>query len=861
MSRQIEAKDRLLRQRARARSYVVSNFPNLSTPEKKQKYQIEFKKISRAENAAEPETARIVAEQDKARKAFEQGYWQRVAASSTSPSSTFSELDVLLESIRHNNQSLRDPMMDTATLLATIKTWFTSRPAANCSITNAVTVLHGLGNLLHKCKEAAALTIGHYARLFALLDKPHSAEVQTAALAVIASTTGNADCVSDIARTEVVGRLLLAIHSNSLPESELIGHWIRILETLNSLFSNSQLVRQAYDNGAVVYLLDLFCSVETPGLREKTAEVLAKMVMDKLVGQKVRICVTKFLPTIFLDAMKTSPETAVSLLDSQHENPELIWNDDIRAKVARVVHDQCRKHYRDHQQNPSLHWTLGEDFALSLEDVTGEVVVAGVYLRLFAANPGWVLRRPKQFMIELLERMVGLMSGRDNQQIELVCESLVKLLEAQTALAEQLPTTGYIPRIFATMATIGEAGQKPAILLLHQISKSSVCVEAMSNCDCVAPLQKAMKLRKDLLSTTCETFNRMFSSNHDSLVSQALSCALIEDFLNILGARLDNIANPSACKAHVVQAIKAMQRSLVYGDQVSGQLSKSTVWAQDEKQNHDRNNEWPCPECDEKFSRGQLLQSHIKSVHEMQRHKQKIHGVPLPEGAEGQHSILGQLAGESGVSHRHPTTYEIPDYLDEEEISILESIDPSGDCGEPRTKALRFRPPTKRGRWDAASLEEAVEKGGGRVLVGSPLTLSKWEGERVQFDALKERPVRFCPPGLRGGPINYMDVNKRYGLCGLWNGGKERDMDPCIFGHLCSMCVGHLELAVEHGDLDLRQLSPISLKKLRHKRTDPLRCPRMSSQFADSINEKLTHKFLYSAGYTKESNRHYSDIN
>ena len=117
-----------------------------------------------------------------------------------------------------------------------------------------------------------------------------------------------------------------------------------------------------------------------------------------------------------------------------------------------------------------------------------------------------------------------------------------------------------------------------------------------------------------------------------------------------MGARLDNIANPSACKAHVVQAIKAMQLSLVYGDQVSGQLSKSTEWAQYEKQNHDRNNEWPCPECDEKFSRGQSLQSHIKSVHEMQRHKQKIHGVPLPEGAEGQHSILGQLAGESGVS-------------------------------------------------------------------------------------------------------------------------------------------------------------------------------------------------------------------
>jgi hypothetical protein len=61
----------------------------------------------------------------------------------------------------------------------------------------------------------------------------------------------------------------------------------------------------------------MFCNNDTPGLREKTAEVLSKMVMDKLVGPKVRICVTKFLPTIFVDAMKQSPEAAISMLDSQ----------------------------------------------------------------------------------------------------------------------------------------------------------------------------------------------------------------------------------------------------------------------------------------------------------------------------------------------------------------------------------------------------------------------------------------------------------------------------------------------------------------------------------------------------------------
>ena len=43
----------------------------------------------------------------------------------------------------------------------------------------------------------------------------------------------------------------------------------------------------------------------------------------------------------------------------------------------------------------------------------------------------------------------------------------------------------------------------------------------------------------------------MFAFNHDSLVSQALSCGLVKDLLNILNSRLDNIPNASSCKAQV----------------------------------------------------------------------------------------------------------------------------------------------------------------------------------------------------------------------------------------------------------------------------------------------------------------------
>ena len=90
-----------------------------------------------------------------------------------------------------------------------------------------------------------------------------------------------------------------------------------------------------------------------------------------------------------------------------------------------------------------------------------QFVVSGVYLiRLFVANPGWVLRKPKHFMEDLLENMLTLMSGKDTQTLTLVTDSLVRLQEVQAALLDQLPATGYLNRVLSSMNTLGEAGQK-----------------------------------------------------------------------------------------------------------------------------------------------------------------------------------------------------------------------------------------------------------------------------------------------------------------------------------------------------------------------------------------------------------------
>ena len=72
-------------------------------------------------------------------------------------------------------------------------------------VRHGVMALTALANVIRNNTGVEIQTIGHAVRLFSLLDSPH-ADVQTAVLAVIASTTGNSDCVSDIAGAAVVGR-------------------------------------------------------------------------------------------------------------------------------------------------------------------------------------------------------------------------------------------------------------------------------------------------------------------------------------------------------------------------------------------------------------------------------------------------------------------------------------------------------------------------------------------------------------------------------------------------------------------------------------------------------------------------------
>lgn len=189
--------------------------------------------------------------------------------------------------------------------------------------------LEALANVVKNNPSVEIQCIGHFRLLFDLLGVAHVG-IQKGALSVISVATRNNECISDIAATEALGQLLLLLYS--IQDSQL-----QVLDLLYALMSNTKIVKEALSKGAVIYLLDLFCNSTSSQNRERSAELLARMCADKLVGPKVKLCLGAFLPTIFADAMRDSPETAVSMFETAHEHPELVWDQEAKDRVCAAV--------------------------------------------------------------------------------------------------------------------------------------------------------------------------------------------------------------------------------------------------------------------------------------------------------------------------------------------------------------------------------------------------------------------------------------------------------------------------------------------------------------------------------------------
>ncbi|KAG4066888.1 hypothetical protein HA402_008990 [Bradysia odoriphaga] len=423
------------------------------------------------------------------------------------------------------------------------------------AVEHIVKVLKSLISVITSNGNVEIQCIGHFEMLFGFLSTKLSERIKSLALEIVSLVSRNKECVNEIAACEILGHFLVSLRDTKLKEMQ-----DRVLETLSGLLNVQKMVKEAQSKGAVIYLLDVFVNSRNPQLREQCAELLAKMTSDKLTGPMVRISVSKFLPTVFLDAMIESPSISVQMFESTHEHPGLIWNDKTRDRVIVSITDSVSRFFLSQKENPKILWKDSD----TIQDITtNELVVSGVYLKLFISNPGWTLRKPKQFLSDLqVPAFNSMVSTKD--VLDTSTTALVSLLNAQPNLADAVPVLGHIPKFLRQLSV----QPKSALRVLNQLSLSEICVAAIAQ-------------------TSCETLSRLFKCQHDSLIRQLLECNLIAYLLNLLNSRMEFADNPSMVKAQIVSALKAMTHNLNFGDQVSHILNSNPIWAEYRDQKHD----------------------------------------------------------------------------------------------------------------------------------------------------------------------------------------------------------------------------------------------------------------------------------
>ncbi|XP_033855901.3 dnaJ homolog subfamily C member 13 isoform X1 [Acipenser ruthenus] len=443
--------------------------------------------------------------------------------------------------------------------------------------------LEALRNVIKNNPGSETECMGHFKLIFSLLRVHGAGKVQQLSLEVVNIVTSNQECVSNIAESLVLSNLLPLLHS--LPSSRQL-----VLETLYALTSNTKIIKEAMAKGALIYLLDMFCNSTHPQVRSQTAELFAKMTSDKLIGPKVRLTLIKFLPGVFMDAMRDNSEAAVHIFEGTHENPELIWNDNSREKVSTTVREMMLEHFRQQRDNPDVNWKLPKEFTVAYGSAQGELSVGGVFLRIFIAQPGWVLRKPREFLVSLLEKLTELLekNNPNGETLETITTATVCLFSTQTQLADQVPPLGHLPKILQALNHKNNTIPKSSIRIIHALSDNEICVRAMASLETIGPLMTGMKVRSDMAGLACEALNRMFQKEQTDLVAQALRVELVPYLLRLLeGIGLETLDNPAATKAQIVKALKSMTRSLQYGEQVNEILSRSNIWSAFKDQKHD----------------------------------------------------------------------------------------------------------------------------------------------------------------------------------------------------------------------------------------------------------------------------------
>merc|ERR1740128_329056 len=436
---------------------------------------------------------------------------------------------------------------------------------------------------MRACPAISLQFLGRFTLLFAFL-KSQSDTVVHLALQVIYLACQQNECIVDMGTAQVLNYLFCAIRSCKTLVS-------LCLDILYSLLSHTPIVKEALVKGGVAFVLDIFCNDGDMKLRVRSAEVVARMMADRLVGGKVRIQMMKFLPALFGDAMRDTPSIAVQLLETTSETPELIWTEEMRARLSMVLGRITQRQLSAIQALPQAEWSgLDPTDESELPNLENEPNIGGIYIRLLVKNPGWILRKPKETLGDLLEAALqALQKDAEQEKAKLIVAAVCGLLHSQPVLLEHIPALGPLPRMLRTLSSAPSSSSASGLLsLLRPISNSCTCVDALSRLECIHPVATSIRNHPEQLHIGLEYLEHVINSPNgtEEFVQQSINCDLVTQLLRLLEEASHPHLTPAG-RALIVSILKALSASRIHGSRIVSLLEKSPSWASYRDQRHD----------------------------------------------------------------------------------------------------------------------------------------------------------------------------------------------------------------------------------------------------------------------------------
>jgi len=254
-------------------------------------------------------------------------------------------------------------------------------------------------------------------------------------------------------------------------------------------------------------------------------------------------------------------------VDGEAENPELIWNSNSKKTLERFLSEQLDQLYTKQSSDLSYDWELNIDSCSNIHQ-SSEIIVGGIYLRVYNNCPSYCVRRPRDFLKDLLEHTFTSPTPECTASINI-------LLSTNPHLTDALVHMGYVDKIVNGLGNVNL--RRFCVEVLRFFGRSRAVVGELgqqSLTQITTTLAKNHHI--DLLS---ESLQSIFSNKNPELVRFALKTELIPVLLSFLkgkdGLLSETGQNPSSIKANIVSCLQSM--SEIDGE-VGEVLKKSEVW-------------------------------------------------------------------------------------------------------------------------------------------------------------------------------------------------------------------------------------------------------------------------------------------